>query len=91
MAQQDLVQKTRFEKQIPFPILSSIAAEVKRLEVEFPEQGIDLSIQYEALNKLTADLDEVAAYVVNREDKDKLILLIAEAIRTVKYIDKHYI
>lgn len=91
MAQQDLVPKTRFEKQIPFPLLASIAAEVKRLETEFPDQGIDLSIQYETLNQLTADLDQVAAYVVNREDKDKLILLIAEAIRTFKYLDKHYI
>lgn len=29
MAQQDLVQKTRFEKQIPFPILDEIAKAVK--------------------------------------------------------------
>lgn len=91
MAQQDLVQKTRFEKQIPFSLLSAIAAEVKRLEIEFPEEGIDVEIQIDELERITSDFYLTLPHCVTDDDRKNLILLIAEAIRTVKYIDKHYV
>lgn len=91
MAKEELIQKTRFEKQIPFPILASIAAEVKRLEIEFPEEGIDVEIQVDELERITSDFYLTMPHCVTDNDRKNLILLIAEAIRTIKYIDKHYI
>lgn len=91
MAQQDLVPKTRFEKQIPYPILASIAEELKRLEREYPEQGIEVESQFDELDRITAELNIEAPYAVTTDDRTNLILLIAEAIRTIKYIDKNYI
>jgi hypothetical protein len=91
MSQQRLVPKTRFEKQIPFPLLDSIAAEVNRLETELPEEGIDVQIQIDELDRITADFYLTMPYTITDDDRKNLILLIAEAIRTVKYIDKHYV
>lgn len=95
MAQQDLIQKTRFEKQIPFPILASIAAEVKRLDIKEPNE--DLSIQFDNIKEQSEDLNLLS--IIHQHNRDEhhvkliyreaLTSLIAQSIRAIRLIDNN--
>jgi len=81
MAQQDLVQKTRFEKQIPFPILDRIAKRIKDFDAH--TNPIDVESQFEMIQRLSAGLKSFWNATDASED---LITLIAESIITLKLI-----
>lgn len=87
MGQQDLVPKTRFEKQIPFSILAAIAADVVTLDTNYPLDRIEEEVQYEEILELAEDLG-VASIRRDISDRDKLVTIAAECIRTIRLIDK---
>jgi hypothetical protein len=81
MAQQDLVPKTRFEKQIPFPILFEIAKRIKDFDAH--TNPINVEGQFEMIQRLSVGLKSFW----NPEDaSEDLITLIAESIITLKLI-----
>ena len=88
MAQQDLVQKTRFEKQIPFPILSAIAAEIKKSEDKHPDHMIDLDVQTQQIQDLVESIDLTETSDFSEHNTQIAIKIIAEGIRAIKYIQK---
>lgn len=84
MAQQDLEQKTRFEKQIPFLILAEIAQAVKDRQNDFsiyPESSIDLLSKISEQGK---NMEEQAALVPLDALRPQALELIAKLIRFVK-------
>lgn len=87
MAQQDLIQKTRFEKQIPFPILAAIAADIANLDTNYPLDRIEEEVQYEEILELAEDLG-VSSIRRDISDRDKLVTIAAECIRTLRLIEK---
>lgn len=83
MAQQDLVQKTRFEKQIPFPVLDQIAKRIKDFDAHtYP---IDINGQFDMIQKLAVGLK---SFFDAKDAHEDLITLIAEAIITIKLLQK---
>lgn len=86
MAKQDLVPKTRFEKQIPFPILYVIAVDVATLDTNYPLDETDKETQLDTIHALAESLHDENLLKIS--EREKLIAIAAEAIRTIKLIDK---
>lgn len=81
MGQQDLIQKTRFEKQIPFPILDAIAKRIKDFDAHTEPANVEE--QFEMIQRLSAGLK---SFWNAKDASEDLITLIAESIITLKMI-----
>ena len=95
MSAQDLVLKTRFEKQVPYPLLAEIAGAVKESEAKcpkFPEPSyLQLERIWDAFNKLEqAGMEDSYAQsgrgANNVDLRPYALAVIAEAIRFIKIL-----
>lgn len=97
MSAQDLVLKTKFEKQVPYPLLGEIAEAVKASEARcpvFPEPSyLKIERIWDAVDKLESAGNE-ATYAEAYEGADPVdprsyaLAVIAEAVRYIKTLPK---